>query len=450
MALPPIEDLEPNVFQQELIEAGLSCKLVVATTAVRTGKSVALASLCHYQAILNPGCVGIFIAQSFRWFEQTMHVIFKTLIGHIAVWSQQRRTWTWPNGAILRVISYEKIHTIEGITASWGIIDEHQDIGYDAYERLLDRVSDERAQLPHIVITGLPVWGAWADFIGKRDSAHYIENVSVDVNLHNLMRGYKETLLQGHTPEEFKRRAMGIKPMPKGRVYGDWVPERYRPQAPKQGGNIILHRYDPYYPLEVGLDWGYNHPAVVFNQVLPSIDSRVFVQDMSPKQITTEALAHEFLKVAVPRSQWRPGDQRMAVDALYCDPRGGSIQSAKGITDIQVFREVTGISPQFTFDSVKTNIEWGTQRCQADVLNAKGERHQLMAQELWDRTVNIEPKARSLAATIVRLKFPKNRSGVITSDGPHKDNVNDHHADAWRYARINRDSNPEIQVGRFR
>jgi hypothetical protein len=439
MPYPRIHAFKPNTFQHDLIVSGFANRFTVAETAVRTGKTGAVAAWHRWQAKANPGCIGLLGVQSYKWYRRAMHEVCKELFGHEAKFHGTDFVWTFPRfgNAKIMVASAENIDTVESVTAAWASIDEAQDIDLSVFEVLLARISDKRARFPNMIVCGLPKFDSWAEGIATSNpSARYFVDIPTDVNADNILAGYVDGLAAGLSPAEFERKVRGRKPLPKGRVFRDFAAAFWIPTVKDQGGNLIQWEYERDLQTFIGVDFG-RRAAVTFRQKDPQHDVDVFFKEMMPDDVSTEAIAHRILEVAVPRQRVRSDDKRIRIDRVAADPAGGSFQSATGLKDIQVLREILGCDVTYTFDPKLRHVPYGIELMNSRILNAAGRRRLMLSTDLYQAGLKVGPKGRSLAMSFLRSRYPEDRNGRPISEDPVKDGIDDHARDAARYDIVN-------------
>lgn len=454
MPYPKINRFKPNDFQRKLLAACFAYGLVVATTAVRTGKTGSVAVFHRTQAKHNPGVTGIWLVESYKWYKRVAYPVCKELFGHEAIWHGTEHTWTWPKFGYAKVIvcTYQDLDSIEGITAGWGSIDEYQNVGLDAYEVLLPRISDKRAKYPTILITGLPTYDSWADDLAETvENAKHFTGIGTDVNAANIHIAFIDRLKEGLSPAEFKRRTQGLKPLPEGRVFSEWVPQEWMPGVEGENGNLIDYRYKQDYPLYLEWDFGARRAACLFNQEHKKYGVDILLDEYNPDDTSTEAMCIHLRDLAVPRHLAGRGDTRYLLDAIYCDPAGDSTQTATGLYDIKIIKQYfPGVPIKFTFGKLR-RMPVGIELCNSRILNAAGKRRQLMTFDLWERGLKDKrqgegytkgKRGRSIALSLLRTRYPEDKSGRALSNDPIDCPIDSHCSDAWRYGVINRHGKP--------
>lgn len=474
---------EWNGFQADLLRAcnlpGVS--LVIATTAVRTGKTGAQAAFHRYRAQRNPRVRSVWLVESYKWYKRTALPVCRQLFGREATWHGTDYTWTWPafGNAQVVVCTYVDLNSMQGVTAGWGSIDEAQNMGPDAHAELEQRISDSRVETPCILITGLPVFGGWPDQLaadagavdieratelvrawertGRQGSApvscvHFSE-IQTRVNARNVHSQYLERMRERLDPDEYTRRVEGIAPAPVGGVFRHWVAEPWSALAPLQGGNLIDWMHDPALFTVLDIDFGVRRAACVASQMDKKRDIQVLFDEHNLDDTNTRALCILLRETYVPRSMHSHEPHKRPLDEIACDPAGNSAQTAEALTDIKVLREYfPGVRIRYTYVGRLRKITAGIAMVNARILSAAGKRRLLMSSALWARGMRdrrtgdgytAAKRGRSMALTLVRLKYPKDRDGRALSDAPESCPVDLHCADALRYGIINRYGMPE-------
>lgn len=459
---------EWNTFQAKLLRACFKPKvtLVIATTAVRTGKTGVNAAFHREQAKLNHGVRSIWIVESYKWYNRIAKKVCEQLFGHEAVYHGTDHTWTWPafRNAQLVICTYKDLQSMQGVTAGSGSMDESQNLGVDAHAELEQRISDKRAKHPCILITGLPEYACWPDLLGKSaggismkvynpdtavdDTCIVFEDIGSDVNTKNIHPLYLARLRKRLDPDEYERRVKGLKPMPSGRVFKHWIPLLYDPGVQGQGGNLIHWPWDPKLESWLTIDFGARRGACMYWQGSGDLDCMVSEDNMDDGD--TEALCVLLRKTYVSRQHHTdtPERSKKPIDTIYCDPAGNNHSTAVNTDDIRVLRKhFPGVSIKYTYKKKLTHIPNGIRMVNARILNADGERRLLMDVGMWEKGLKDKrqgegytkkKRGRSAAWTIVRLKYPEDKAGQNISDHPVKCAVDSHNGDAIRYGIINR------------
>lgn len=474
---------EWNTFQAALLRACFfpHVSLVVATTAVRTGKTGSVAAFHRYKAKGNPGVRGIWLVESFKWYKRAALPVCRQLFGHEAVWHGTDHTWTWGNGAQVVICTYVDLQSMQGVTAGWGSVDEVQNMGPDAHTELEQRISDSRCA-PCILLTGLPVFGSWADSLAEdagglsyeayqvesdraseagdaMPSCVLFEEIGTEVNLQNVHTAYLTRMADRLDPAEYKRRLQGMKPMPTGMVFSNWLPLPWDEHAPPvqdlqgnviggQGGNLIQWDYNPELRTSLNIDFGVQRAACSTTQICTRRDIEVIFAEDNLDLTSTRHMCEHLRKTYVARALWAQEPTKRPLDEIACDPAGNTSSTAENITDIKVLREYfPGVRIRYTYSRRLTRIKAGISMMQARVLSAAGKRRLLMSVELWDtglkdrrsgKGYTKSKRGRSLALAIVRLKYGEDKDGRALSDEPLKCPVDSHCIDALRYGIINR------------
>lgn len=466
---------EWNRFQAPLLRACFlpDVSLVIATTGVRTGKTGTQASFHRFQAKRNPGVRGIWLVESYKWFKRSALPVCRQLFGHEANWHGTDHTWTWPAFGNSQVVICTNVdlQSMQGITAGWGSIDEYQNMGMDAHSELEQRISDSRARHPCILITGLPDHGSWADSLAEDAGGLTYEEVAVendrrkeagedpltcvhfteiatDVNIDNIHGKYLARMAERLSPDEYQRRLKGLKPMPKGAVFKNWLPLPYDPQADSEGGNLIDWEYDKRHTTSLYFDPGARRAACIAAQHDNKRDLDVLFDEHNYDDTNTRATCIALRELYVPRALQRQEPFKRPLDEIVCDPAGNNSSTAENITDIRVLRECfPGVNVRYTYNRRVRHIPTGINIVNARILSASGKRRLLMSIELWDRGLKDRrrgdgytkaKRGRSMAFTIVRLKYAEDKDGRALSNEPVKCPVDSHCGDALRYGMINR------------
>lgn len=438
---PLAHEFKPNVFQRELLRAAFKHPLTVAETAVRTGKSGAVCFFHRQQCKLNPGVLGLIGVPSFSWYKRVVHEqIYKPMLSKEATWHGQDHIWTFPKyqDAKLAVVSEDNLRAAEGFTAGWFSMEEIQDSTYGMYETLDWRLSDKRARFPHKLLVGVPKFASWASILAATTlNAKLFDAVPTEVNADNIRAGYIEAMKERATEEEFARRALGKRPLPKGRAFPNFNPSLFIPGAPNQGGSLMHYEYNPNLPVYCGVDYG-RRAAVTFRQKLPDGRSVIFAE-LVPNDLTTEALGLAMLNVCVPIERAYPTDNRIKVTKFTSDP------DAKQVPELA---KVLGTHVHSTYKAVERNIAYGVELINSLLLDANGVRRLLLSHELYTKASKLDQNSRSIVLSLTRMRYPEHTEGKPLPENPIKDGIDDHCADALRYD-IVLDKQQTIKAGTF-
>lgn len=433
-------------------------ELVVSETGVRTGKTGTMGAFHRYMAKKNPGVMGLWIVESFKWYNRIAHRTCQELFGYEAEWHHTNHVWTWRQygGSSVMVCTYQDLQSMQGATAGWGSIDEYQNVGEDAYKELMQRISDRRVKKPTVFITGLPVFDSWAHelavtrnavpwSVGKAGGHKVIafEAIPTSVNASNLMADFDAVLEQSLDPDEYERRIKGLRPLPTGTVFKRWSAAPWSP-IPWQGGNIIDEGYNPLLPLSLDVDFGFRRSGVVATQIDKMRDLDIMVDEYNYDDMDTDGICRKLAEV-----YGRPGDRtKRRLDMICCDPAGDSVQTATALTDINILRSYFPWADiRFTFTPKLRNIANGIKEMSARVCNAAGRRRLVMSKAMWERGLKDRrngpgyrsiKRGRSAALSILRTIFPEDAAGRPLSEEPLKCPIDGHTLDAMRYGTINR------------
>lgn len=490
MPYPRIQKLRPfqgdgqpnqwNSFQTEQFEATFlpGVNLVISETAVRSGKTGANAGFHRYMARANPGVRGIWLVESYKWYERVARVACDELFGHEASWHGTQHVWTWHcfGGSSVIICTYQDLQSMQGITAGWGSIDEYQNINIDAYNELRQRVSDRRVTNPVIYITGLPVFNSWAKQLAEQrnavtleeakktairgpqgqivkslHSAIHFENIGTNVNKDNILTSFTSDMRDDLDDEEYARRIEGKRPYPTGLVFKRWSEKLWSPN-PGQGGNIIQADYNPLLPVSLDIDFGFRRSAALACNYDKDKDLDIYFDEHNLDDLATKDLCEQLVEIYGPR-----GDRnRRRLDIICCDPAGASPDTATGMTDIRLLREYfPWVEIKYSYRAEHRKIANGIKAMSARVCNAAGKRRWLMTKKMWDSGLldrRTGPgykdlkKGRSLALSITRMIFPQDKAGRDQAEVPVDCPIDGHCMDAARYGLINRHGVKEAQI----
>jgi len=410
----------------------------------------------------NPGVDGIWLAETYMWFRQVAKDVCDELFGHEAIWHGTNYTYTFPrfgNSRIL-VYSYEKLQRMQGKTAGWYTIDEHQNVGRDAYNEVIQRCSDDRVLQPMGLIEGLPEVGVWADDLAESlgDKCAHFTEIDLEVNAAHVHPEFLVNL-QTLDPEEYARRKEGKKPTPQGTVFKTFVPKQWDPGAPNEQGNLVRWTYTKKMPLYIDIDFGSLKLGCTVSQGWG--EREVVIDEHNLDNANTQDLCAYLQERYVSRAQatLSPRDPRKVIDMFCCDPAGNSVQTAEGITDIRILREFfPDVEIRYTFKSRLRSKTASARLCKARMLNQRGERLTLMDVDCYERGIKDtrtgkdytkKKRGRSLALSWLRLQYPENAQGIALKEEPVICPIDSHAYDAWRYGQTNRHGDAQGSVTQF-
>jgi len=403
-------DYEPIKWAQEFhVSPTRHCLLV---GGLGSGKTTAMVEELKALALENPGftyLIGRKTLPALR--DTTMKTFFSRMeSGLIRRFNKANNIVTLINGSefIFRPLDdMEKMKSLE--IGGFGV-DEANEITLDMYSTLKSRVRQkvggkEPTMYRDILSMNPGEEDHWIPqlFLHVKPRDHQMFTSTTLDNLKNLPEGYIEELKANYTPDMQQRMIYGLF----GKVH------KGRPVFPQfaRGNYVSPIEFDPKVTLIRSWDFGFNHPAVVFMQV---INKQVRVlAELQGKEIYLEDFVDDEV---LPFQESLFGSLKVP-PRDFCDPRG-SDQTDKGKSSVQILNDKR-IYPVFR----RTWIEEGI----------KAIKECMDTKDINSGFPNflIHPRC--------KIAIEGYRGGYARLDGeetPNKDNYYDHIQDAIRYGVI--------------
>ena len=425
-------DRVPTPSQQRFLDA--RSRIAAFLGGYGSGKTSTGAEKALDLIAANPRCSGMIVAPTLGQLDKgALRAFFdvedpdagacpKEWIAEVNV---GKRYFLHPNGARTYWGTADSPKSLEGQNLAWFWLDEPGDCRLRAYQVLVGRLRDRRARWLQGVVTGTPRPGwMWEEFnAGKTDRT--VIHASTRENAHNLAPGYVEDLERTYSAREARVLIDGEFGLLVGAVYEEFDKKHH----------LIDWKYDIRYRTIEVWDFGSRRPAVIWIQqlppgtripgrgVAPSGGAYVAFDEMVPDGTTTERLAVE-------------AKQRgYRVDRIYCDPAGDGTQSAVGLTDVAVLREIrcSGGQPvvRWTTEPRLRHIPYGVTVVRGLLRNTRGETR------LWvAKSLDKAKAARGVVKDLEGYAYPEVKDGRPVGDEPLKDGLHDHTMDALRYFAI--------------
>ncbi len=129
------------------------------------------------------------------------------------------------------------------------------------------------------------------------------------------------------------------------------------------------------------------------------------------------------------------------ITTLYCDPAGDGTQTATGLSDVKILKDMGFPQPRFVTNPRLRHIPNGVRIVEALLGNVRGETRLFVAAHL------AKPNARrGVVKDLQNYRYPEAKDGRPISDQPLKDGLHDHTMDALRYFALNE----AVRTGTFR
>lgn len=425
-------DRTPTPSQQRFLDS--RARTAALLGGYGSGKTATGAEKALDLIAANPGCSGMIVAPTYGQLEKAA---LRAFFDHEAPddgacpkeWISEvnigKRYFLHPNGARTYWGSADSPRSLEGQNLAWFWLDEPGDCKLRSYQVLVGRLRDKRAKWVQGFVTGTPRPGwMWGEFNSGKPEQEII-HCSTRENAANLAPGTVENLERTYSAREARVLIDGEFGLLVGAVLEEFERKHH----------LIDWKYDPRFRTLETWDFGARRPAVQWWQQLPAgtpIPGRGFApaggayvifDEMVPDGTTTERLAGE-AKLRGYR-----------VEKLYCDPAGDGTQSAVGLTDVAVLKEIrcsNGQPPiRWTTEPRLRHIPYGIRLLQGLLRNTKGETRLWVAKSLAD-----PKKKRGVVKDFEGYAYPEAKDGRPVGDEPLKDGLHDHSIDAARYLAI--------------
>lgn len=397
--------------------------LRLAAGGVRSGKTFAGAVEFLQLCIENPGCDVAIVAP----FYQTLHGVslreFRKLIeaipGMIRGESAQFGYIDLANGTRVWYRSAENPTSYEGLTLAAFWADEARYYKPQAWNVLLSRLSCPKAQHLCGIITTTPSMGfLYEEFCTGKKYRHMCRFNTL--KNHHLTSMYTDGLAESYSPTLYKQYVMGEFVHLTGGVFPEF-------SVKKHFGEDL---YDPTLPVDAGVDYGINNPAVVYTQKHSycrrhkAKDCVHVIDEWMPQQISTELMAPK-IAAKYDKEGWHRG-------TLYVDKAGRGRDQHSGMDGVYLLRRADekGFTVKYATSPRVCHIPNGIARITSKLEPAKG-RPSLYIEQRLEKT-----KGKGVVQALLHSRYPT-KDEVVTSDKPLKNDGLDHARDALRYYIIN-------------
>ena len=404
----------PNAGQAAFLEGKEFIKLCAGGWGA--GKTVVGAIAALKKVIANPGKRGFIAAPTYNMLMTvTLKEFFnwcpKALIARI---DKQERTIYFINGAEVYWGSTDRPFTLEGKNITWFWLDEARFCKVQAWEFLKARMRIDGPDMQGL-LTSTPAMNYLHKEFKDQTEDRGLYKVRTAENIH-LPKKYIEDMERSLSPEMFRVYMEGEFVYLAGGVFPNFLGSR----------NVYGIEYDPHEPVEMGIDFGINKPAVVFCQhfrrcpVHMKTDCVHVIGELMPDNVSTYQLG-AMMRDYMSEKLWKGR-------TCYVDPAGLARGTAFGYKDIDAL-EAQGFLCEYTNDPRDKHIPSGIELMRSKIQNYKKETTLYFSSE-------IEYSDRGIVRSIQESVYPERGGADI--DKPTKDGVFDHARDALRYYLINK------------
>lgn len=393
----------------------------LAAGGVRSGKTKAGAVEFLALCLENPGCDVAIVAP----FYKTLHGVslreFRDLvesIPHLVRHESARHEYIeLANGTRVYYRSAENPTSYEGLTLAAFWADEARYFKPDAWKVLISRLSSPDAQHLCGIVTTTPAMGfLYEEFCTGKKYRHMVKFNTLE-NYH-LPGMYAEGLAESYSANVYKQYVMGEFVHLTGGVFPEF----------STSVHLDDDLYDPSLPVDAGLDFGINNPAVVFCQHHKkcrrhrATDCIHVIDEWMPAQIDTERMAPKLAEI-YEREHWHKG-------GLFVDPAGRGRDQHSGMDGVYLL-ESAGFRCNYSTNPRVRHIPNGISRIGGKLAPVKGNPSIYIERKLESTRV------KGIVKSFLHSRYPTDKSGLVTSDRPLKGDGFDHARDAFRYYVIN-------------
>lgn len=383
------------------------------------GKTYAGAREALKLAVLNEGADGFVGAPTYSMLNRvTLREFLKALPKEIIKREVKGdRYIELVHGGRIWYGSTDRPYTLEGTNLAWFWLDEARFCSRDAFDVLNGRLRSPQATRRQGVLSTTPSYG-WLheEFCsGKANRGLYIGKTTENTVLPEaFIDNLKETL----SPQAFKMYALGEFVTLSGGVFEDFTTE----------DNCEDLAYDPAFPMDIAVDFGYRSSAVLFCQTIPRCGVHQCEQcvhviaEMMPENTSTLALGQQ-IHAALLRYGWKG-------NTCYIDPAGQAKGVQFGISDVNIL-ESQGFSCCWTMAAQDRSIRNGIELMRSKIRSLSGKRSMFFNNSLIG-------SKRGIVSSLQKTVYPEKTTVGKNPDEPVKDGVYDHARDALRYYLVNK------------
>lgn len=315
-------------------------RLVALIGGYRSGKTVAAAMKMIALGIENAPCMGLMVAPTYT---MARDVLFRTTaayldaIGLPYVWRKHESTFTvapgYPQQFDVLLRSGDRPDRLVGLTVGWAIIDEPGLQKAEVAEQVWNRVSDPRAKVPQMVLTGTPEgmsnW-LYEWLVTKPMPGTRVIRARTTDNTH-LSAGYVPSLLARYSPEQVEQYINGEFVLLEGGAYDEFKRSKHHAKAERPFRGEVC----------VGADfnWGrYLWPIVSVN----GEQGHVFGEALKENANTWDAadLLIDRLQALHVQHEGQPAsiESLVRMTTIYADASGEQRKSSASKSDLAILR----------------------------------------------------------------------------------------------------------------
>lgn len=387
------------------------------------GKSTVGAIKSIMLAIENPGCVGLIVAPTWLMVSRLSIAAFLRWCPRelIRSYTKSERRIDLVNGSVIYFGSADKPGALEGVNAAWAWVDEARLVSEDAWRVIVGRVREGAAKRLQIIVTTTPAMGWLSEHFDGRPGRLTLR-CSTAENKH-IKPGTIERLRATYSPRLARSLIDGEFAVISGAVFEEF----------SESLHLIDFTPQRTWKTGLGVDFGYQRPAVVWWQQSPAIativgsrvippHSIVIFDEQTPENTPTARLITAIRDRAKAKGWPNP-------TAIYCDPAGDAHDQATGLQSVAMMRREFGEIVRFSHEPKWRDIRNGVALMQGELSPADG-----TDPRLYLSAALKSGGARGIVSALRGYRYPDAKEGRPVSDLPVKDGKIDHVMDATRYA----------------
>lgn len=353
-----------------------------------------------------------------------------------ATYKAADRVWEFENGSVLRLKHLEFAgdpsaggSPLEGGNLDGIFLDECQVVDRRYLKVATMRTRNPRRvtlrdgrdiQFPALtVLSGLPIGDWWTPAVRALGGRVWVPRTAD--NAKHLDPSYLDRLRASLTEREQRALMDGEELQPEGQVLYGYSSADY------PAGNVLRGHSIDWRTVRTMLagDLGHRSPAfLLMAEVFPGV--WCVVREWAPNRTSLPDLCDILRRDVCPRREWSPGCGRLPVDELVVDPAGDQINDQTGHTDLELLArpDRLGMWPMVEPQGPRRSVAGGLQRMNLSL----EQRLLLISGRVVDAGLAAPDDHRTLIRCVQGYRWdPRNPAK------PKKDDVHDHHIDAWRY-----------------
>jgi hypothetical protein len=433
---PSINDLVPLPWQDQFLTEGLTEQWPMDLAAIRgglgSGKSLTSLALGVLLCETRPGAsVGVGMDTFPRLDKVHLPLLQGLLVGSNVRLVLDTYTAFWPSGSRLSLVHLNTSagagqgkSPIEGFNGHALLLDECQTLRPDVLDVAVSRAripavdASGILRRPLVVTCGIPVEPAWwIDRTREIGGAIYLPTSAE--NAANLGVGWLERMRATLSDRDYAALVENRPLPPVGSVFRSWAPER-----------CVVDLVPDWSTMRclLTMDFGLRNPAALA-LAETGRNQWCVVREWAPDDESLPELLTRLAADCIPRRHWTPGDRRIPLDMVVCDPAGEARNMQTKISDLDLVRaphpQGLGMVPIVERDPSRKDIPAGCTR--VDLALERGAL--TVARQLYETGLRAPAGRRTLARALSGYRWDARQPGRPAKDGTH-----DHHADALRYA----------------